>query len=284
MEDIVYVNGRFLEYDEACVGIEDRGYQFADGVYEVVVIYRSKPFLLEEHLTRLKMSADELEITGVDFDLLEDAITELMNKNPHILSEPYLKLYIQVTRGVQPRSHAYSDHLTPGIVLQLHKFAGHPSSYYEKGVQVITLPDERWARCYIKSIALLPNVLAKMKAKKAGAFEAIFIRDGFAMEGTSSNFFIVRSGRIFTPPASNYILNGINRRLTIREAKKLGFSVIEKSISLDELYKADEIFLTGTSTEVMPVVEIEGVTIGDGKPGEISKKLLSRYRELLKNN
>ncbi|MDI3548647.1 MAG: D-alanine transaminase [Halanaerobiales bacterium] len=277
MNNPVYINGEFMEYEAARIDLEDRGYQFADGVYEVINSYNGKPFRMIEHFERLKKSAAALEIKVSDYGQLQADAEELIRRSGFTDAS----LYLQITRGTEPRSHAYSDDLTPNIVMTVKELKNHPDEYYQKGVKAITLPDERWSRCYIKTIALLPNVLAKKKAKRAGAFEAIMVRDGFITEGTSSNLFIVRDERIITPPATNYILNGITRRVILEEAAKLGFTVLEESISLGELFEADEVFLTGTTTEVMPVVEIDGGVIKDGKPGKITGKLFDHYRGLL---
>lgn len=277
MSNKVYINGDFISREEASVDIEDRGYQFADGVYEVVNSYRGKPFKMKEHFDRLKASAEALDINYDNYDLLYSDAEKLVKDSQLDMA----KLYIQITRGTEPRSHAYSDGLSANVVMTVSQLVQNPDKYYTEGAKAITVPDERWPRCYIKSISLLPNILAKKEAKRAGAFEAIQVRDGFVTEGTSSNLFIVQKGEVITPPATNYILNGITRRVVIAEAKHLGYVVKERSIPLQELYNADEVFLTGTTTEVMPVVEIDGRRIGNGRPGRVTVDLYNRYRELL---
>lgn len=277
MQDIVYFNGEFMPISEAHISIEDRGYQFADGVYEVIAVYNGRPFKLAEHFERLEHSAQALEIEVSDYQRLIDDSKELLKKNQ--IADA--KLYIQVTRGTVTRAHAYPDNLQPNIVMTVRPLNRPPEEYFRSGVKAITLPDDRWSRCYIKSIALLPNILAKKKAKRAGAFEAILVRDGFAMEGTSSNLFIVSDGTIITPPATNYILNGITRRTIIELAGELGLPVAERSISRDDLMDADEVFLTGTTTEVMPVVEVDGSKIGNGLPGPMTGTLQKHYENLV---
>jgi len=277
MGNMVYFNGEFIEYDEVFISPEDRGYLFADGVYEVVNFYNGKPFRLKEHFERLKRSATALEIDIPDTDKLYEAAREIREMNGF----ENAKLYIQVTRGTQPRAHAYRDDITPNILMICRELKRNPDSYYQEGVSCITVPDDRWSRCYIKTIALLPNVLAKKKAWRAGAYEAVFVRDGFAMEGSSSNLFIIKNGVIITPPASNYILNGITRVAVIEIAVKNGYQVKEESIALEDLYRADEVFLTGTTTEVLPVVKIDQRIIGGGQPGDITGRLHSEFRKLL---
>lgn len=276
MAEIVYLNGDIVPYEEARVGIEDRGYQFADGIYEVVAVYDNKPIKFEEHFVRLKKSAEGLEINFDDYDKLKKDAREMIAESKY----NDIKLYIQITRGNASRNHAYPEDMTPNVVMTVDQLKGKPANYYEKGVKAITVPDERWSRCHIKSIALLPNILAKKKAKRAGAYEAIQIRDGFVTDGTSSNVFIVNDEKIITPPATNYLLNGITRRVILEEAKEMGFEVLESSISLYDLHNADEVFLTGTTTEVMPITEIDGRTISQGSPGKLTTEIYNRYQDI----
>lgn len=277
MGDIVYLNGEFISLAEAHVSVDDRGFNFADGVYEVIHVYKGRPFKMEEHFIRLQQSAQGLEINLPDYNLLMELAMELLEKNE---VGPAATIYIQLTRGTQLRSHLYLDDLEPNVVMFARDCKPKPQEYFTDGVKVILVPDERWPRCYIKSISLLPNILYKKVANRAGAFEAIQVRDGFITEGTSSNVFIVKEGKIITPPASNYILNGITRQVILQEALKLGYTVLEKSISQAEFLDADEVFLTGTTTEVMPVVEVDKQIIGDGKPGPIAQALYQYYQEL----
>ena len=276
MADLVYFNGDIVPYEDARIGIEDRGYQFADGVYEVIAVYNNRPFKFEEHFTRLKNSVEGLDINFNNYDQLKKDAKSLIKKSEYSDA----KLYIQITRGEATRSHAYPDEMTPNVVMTVKKLKGKPDHYFKEGVKAITVPDERWSRCHIKSIALLPNILAKKRAKKAGAYEAIQIRDGFVTDGTSSNVFIVKGGKIITPPATNYLLNGITRRVIIEKAKSLGYEVLESSVSLYDLLNADEVFLTGTTTEVMPIIEIDEKKIGDGSPGEYTMDIYKEYQKI----
>jgi D-alanine transaminase len=265
--------------EEASVDIEDRGYQFADAIYEVIYFSGGTPFRLEPHMERLRRSASELDIGLPDLEELKQDMFTLQQKNG--LEDQNTKLYLQVSRGTQERHHAFEPDLDPNVVMTISGFEGHPAHHYDQGVQVITVPDDRWARCYIKTTALISNGIAKTKAKQQGAFEAVFVRDGFITEGTSSNTFIVKGNQVITPPASNYILDGITRNAVIELVQDSGYEMVERGISLDEYYNADEVFLTGTTTEVMPVVEVDDQSIGDGSAGEITQTLLQKYRSLL---
>ena len=277
MEELVYFNGERVPVSEVRIEIDDRGYNFADGVYEVIAIYDHRPFKMEEHFLRLQKSALALEINFSDH-------AKLMAEAEMFIKESQLaeisKLYVQITRGSESRRHAYSDHLTPNIYMTIREMKLYPEEYFQHGAKAITIADERWSKCHIKSIALLPNILGKKRAQRAGVFEAIQIRDGYVTEGTSSNLFIVNGDQVFTPPATNYILNGITRQIVMVEAAGLGYQILEKSISLAELYSADEVFLTGTTTEIMPIIQIDQQKIGQGIVGGCTEKLLKRYRQL----
>jgi len=277
MKNIAYFNGEFMPYSEVNIDLEDRGYLFADGIYEVINSYNGKAFKMEEHFERLKNSAKAVNFNDINYDKLIKDAYKLIEKNG--LKDA--KLYLQVTRGTAERSHAYPDNLTVNILMLVKKLKRYSKKYYEEGVKAITVPDERWSKCYIKSLMLLPNCMAKTKAHRAGALEAIQVRDGFVTEGTSTNLFIVKNNEVVTPPATNYILNGITRQVALEIGNKLELRMTEKSIPLANLYNADEVFLSGTTTEIMPVVKVDGKIINDGKPGEISLKVLKEFRKLL---
>lgn len=279
MSNKIYLNGNIINREDASLDIEDRGYQFADGVYEVVAFYQGEPFTLREHMERLVFSASEIDIEIPPADLLIKEAKNYLAETD--FADSNAKLYVQVSRGVAPRTHAYPDEMEPIIIMQVGPLNPNPEKYFKEGVKIITLPDERWSRCYIKSIALLPNILAKKKAKKAGAYEAVMTRDGFITEGSSSNLFIVEGDTIITPPATNYILNGITRQTVInRLAPELDYEVIEESIPYYTLVNADQVFLTGTTTEIMPVVQINDKIVGDGNVGRETKEIFEAFREL----
>ncbi len=272
---LVYLNGEFMPHTEARVSVDDRGFLFADGVYEVVRVYDGRPFLLPEHLCRMAGGVQALEIPFDAFAELRDVALRLLEENE---IDGEANIYMQVTRGAAPRKHAFPpDDTAPTVYVSVRPSRRHPESYYEEGVDAITTPDTRWARCDIKSISLLPNVLANQKAHAAGAFEALFVRDGIVLEGSHSNLMAVVDGTLVTYPKCNYILAGITRDRVLALASSMGIPVREGPIPADRLYDVDEAFLTGTTTEVMPVTRVDGRTIGTGEPGPITRRLMEAY-------
>ena len=273
---LVYLNGEFLPHAEARVSVDDRGFLFADGVYEVIRVYRGRPYLLPEHLCRLAGGIQALEIPFDAYGELRDVALRLVEENG---IEDEGNIYIQVTRGAAARKHAFPPADTlPTVYVSVKPARRHPDAYYDEGVDAITTPDTRWSRCDIKSVALLPNVLANQKAHAAGAFEALFVRDGIVLEGSHSNVMAVVDGTLVTYPKCNYILAGITRDRVLALAAELGIPVREGPILLDRLHHIDELFLTGTTTEVMPVVRVDGRPIGTGEPGAITRRLMDAYR------
>ena len=272
---LVYLNGEFMPHTEARVSVDDRGFLFADGVYEVVRVYDGRPFLLPEHLCRMAGGVQALEIPFDAFAELRDVALRLLEENE---IDGEANIYMQVTRGAAARKHAFPpDDTAPTVYVSVRPSRRHPESYYEEGVDAITTPDTRWARCDIKSISLLPNVLANQKAHAAGAFEALFVRDGIVLEGSHSNLMAVVDGTLVTYPKCNYILAGITRDRVLALASSMGIPVREGPIPVDRLYDVDEAFLTGTTTEVMPVTRVDGRTIGTGEPGPITRRLMEAY-------
>lgn len=276
---LVFLNGDYVPHDEAKVSVDDRGFLFADGVYEVIRIYRGRPYELEEHLDRLERGLATLQIELRSTDAIEQAARRLMEQND--VSGPGI-IYIQVTRGSAPRTHAFPPAGTqPTVYIAARPYSPYPDGLWEEGVDAITLPDTRWARCDIKSTSLLPNVLANEAAHAEDAFEAILVRDGAITEGSHSNVWGIRDGRLLTYPASNYILAGITRTTVFRLAADLGLDAAEEVIHLDELYDLDEVFLSGTTTEIMPVVRVDGQDILDGEPGPVTRKLIRAFNDAL---
>jgi D-alanine transaminase len=220
-----------------------------------------------------------LRIDCDDLDAIERAATRLLELND-VAGDG--TIYIQVTRGAAPRSHAFPPEGTrPTVYIAARPLATHPEEYWLDGVDAITVPDNRWARCDIKSIALLPNVLANQAAHAAGAFEALFVKDGVVLEGSHSNLWGVHRGRLITYPASNYVLPGITRARVFEIADALGIEAGEGMIYHDTLYDLDELFLSGTTTEIMPVVRVDGREIVDGEPGPVTRKLQDAFRAAL---
>jgi len=273
MGRIAYVNGRYVPHAQACVHIEDRGYQFADGIYEVILLKAGELEDLDLHLDRLERSAVELvlvmPVTRATLVHLVEQVA-IRNKLPDAL------IYLQITRGVAPRNHAFPVGVRPALVITA-KCLPHPiGDQPEPAMAVITMPDIRWGRCDIKSVALLPNVLAREQAKLAGAGEAWFVdRAGLVTEGSSSNAWIVDAkGRLITRQLDNGILPGITRSVVAEIARELQITVVERAFTVAEAKAASEAFITGTSTYIHPVKSIDGHSIGNGAmPGPISARL-----------
>ncbi|MER3127415.1 D-amino-acid transaminase [Bacillus pumilus] len=275
----VLYNGDFIEKKDAHVDIEDRGYQFGDGVYEVIRVYNGTLFTLKEHTERLFKSAKEIGIH------LQGAVSDMEEKLKQLVAHNQLTdggVYIQVTRGVAPRKHQYGDSLTPQITAYTFQVKK-PVQEQTAGAKALLSEDLRWLRCDIKSLNLLYNVMEKQKASEAGAFEAILLRDGFVTEGTSSNVYAVIDGVIRTHPANNLILNGITRRKLLEVCEEEGYRVEETRISKEELLRAQEIFISSTTAEVIPIVDIDGQPVGEGVPGETTKRVQEGFQQKIKH-
>ena len=275
---IVYLNGEYLEADEAKVSVNDRGFLFGDGVYEVSPAYAGTFFRLGHHLSRLKRGLASMRIDW-DASSFEAMHAELLEHNA--LTEAQVSyVYVQVTRGVAPRSHAFpATPVEPTVYAFANRYTRPERSTWERGFDAVTVPDRRWTRLDIKSIALLPNVLAQQAAVDAGVKDAIFVRDGVAIEGAHSNFFGVFDGTVVTYPQSNLILGGITREFVIELVQELGIPLELRAIHEEELARADELFFTGTTTEVRPCVQVNGRAIGDGNVGPISRALFDAFLE-----
>jgi D-alanine transaminase len=272
MSRFAYVSGRYLRQGAATVPIEDRGYQFGDGVYEVIAIHRGRLVDRDLHLQRLDRSLAGLRIAKPVSDRALPVILERVAALNRIGDG---MVYLQVTRGVAPRDHGFPARVPPQLVVTARRARPADAALLEAGVAVITIPDQRWARCDIKSISLLANVLGKQSAREAGAYEAWQIdAAGLVTEGTSSNAWIVtRAGAIVTRPADAAILNGVTRRVVIEIARRAGLDFIERAFTPAEARSAAEAFLTSTTSLVLPVTRIDTVPIGDGRPGAVTKQL-----------
>lgn len=285
MRQVVYLNGTFLPMAEAVVPIEDRGYQFADGVYDVLKFHGRKPVRLRQHLERLAESCAALRITGVpSHQQWEEIIGELAERSD-LAPEPTdtTVLYIQVTRGVAPRIHYFPAPQPAPTVLAYFKAAPvYPDDLRKHGAALLSHPDERWARCHIKSIALLPVVLAKQAAREAGALEALLVRDGMVTEGGASNAFCVRDGVVFTHPEGPHILSGVTRGIVLDAARRLGVEVRQQAVTLEEFRTADEAFLSSTTMNVMPVTRLDGAPIGNGHVGPVTQALAQSVEQIIR--
>ncbi|MDF2368738.1 D-amino-acid transaminase [Sneathiella sp.] len=281
MSRIAYVNGQYLPHRDASVHIEDRGYQFADGVYEVVTIVGGRMIDEAGHLDRLWRSLDELSMDPpMNREPLKFVMREVIRQNG--IRDGII--YLQVTRGVAPRDHPFPKNTPSSLVMTAKRLSMEKGAKTaEEGVSVITVPDIRWTRRDIKSVSLLPNVLAKQKAKENGAYEAFQVdEDGMVTEGSSTNAWIVsKEGKIVTRPTSNSILAGITRASLIRELEKNGIELELRSFSVEELYSAREVFLTSSTSYVLPVIKVDDRVIGNGHPGLISQKLRTIYEKFM---
>ncbi|MGG1401402.1 D-amino-acid transaminase [Bacillus salipaludis] len=275
--NIGYANGKYVQLDDPVIPIDERGHQFGDGIYEVIRVYNGKPFMLEEHLQRLIQSAKAIRLpiqqSVEDFKAL---ILEAIQKSNELESA----VYLQITRGIAVRQHLFPA-APVSITMTVRQVAGIDNEAREKGMKAIFHEDERWTNCYIKSLNLLPNILAKQIAHEAGCYEAILVRDGFITEGTSSNVYMVKDGVVYTTPLSKQILSGITRLAVKKVTESLGVPFIEKKFTPDELLQADEVFITSTTSEILPIVNVDGKSIGKGTAGELTMKAYNKFKELI---
>ena len=273
----VYLNGEYLPKDRATISVDDRGFLLSDGIYEVTPAYRGRLFRMEQHMRRLRKGLDALRIE-YDPAGLPDIHTSLIAANS-IDTEDVAIVYLQITRGVAPRTHHFPPAGTPPTVYAFAQVYHRPdSARWEQGYHAITVPDRRWARVDIKSISLLPNVLAQQAAVEAGVADALLVKDGVALEGSHNNVFAVLDGVVTTHPATHQILNGISREYVIELAREQGIPVEERSVSLEEMRAADEIFFTGTTTEVRPTVRLDDQPVGSGTVGPVAKALYEAFK------
>ena len=276
---LVYLNGHYSPVREATLSALDRGFVFGDGVYEVWRVVRGQLFEAERHQARLERGLSELRIARPE-DASLDGITaigeRLLRENGLAAGEA--TLYVEITRGAAPRTHYFpAPGTAPTLLVMASPFT--PSDARFTGTRVITQPDVRWLRCDLKTIQLLPNVLARQTATEVGASEAIFVRDGAITEGTHTTVFAVIDGVVRTHPASHLVLPGVTREVVLELAREGGFPIREAAIRLDELPNATELFLTGTTTDITPVLRVDDRVIGGGSPGPIARALLERLLE-----
>lgn len=275
MENML-LNGEIVKRQRN-IDIEDRGYQFGDGIYEVVGIYGGHLFLMDEHLHRLERSANEL---GLELPFTLEEIKAQLIQLAEMDAVKEGLLYLQVTRGVAPRTHELPVEAVEPVVVAYTIRLGDLTALQNNGSIAILHEDLRWLRCDIKTLNLLPNTMAKQKAVEQDAVEAILHRDDVVTEASSSNVFIVKDGTLFTHPANNYILNGITRQIVIELAGKQYFTVREENYTVTDLLEADEVFITATKLDIVPILAIDGQQVGNGKPGEVTKQLLEAFRQV----
>lgn len=277
MPDVAFVNGRFMPLAEATVSVEDRGFQFGDGVYEVIRTYSGRPFELEAHLARLERSAKALDLPQ---PYSRSQWTQYVLEGIKRAAYPEAKIYLQITRGVAPRDHAFPANATATVVMTIREFHALSEEIKGTGVSAIVIDDIRWGRCDIKSVNLLANVLARQQAKQARVFETILVKDGHVTEGAVSNVMAVKGGAVMTAPEGPLILSGITRAVVLELARKDGIPVQEHAIPRSDLFCVDELLLTGTTVEVVGVVKVDGKVIGTGRPGPITQRLAALLRHV----
>ena len=269
-EQIVYLNGEFLPLNQAKVSVMDRGFLFGDGVYEVIPVYGGKPLRLAEHLERLENSLNGIRMTSPLSAEVWETVFQKLIRGEHDQS-----IYLQITRGAPPkRDHAFPKDTAPTVFVMCTPIAPIPAS----GVRAITVPDIRWQWCQIKAITLLANVLLRQQAVDEGCAEAILIRDGFAVEGAASNLFAVVDGVLLTPPKGNDILPGITRDLVVEIAQANAIPCAEERIPVADLERASEVWVTSSTREVLPIVELDGKTVGTGQPGPVWQRMNGLYQ------
>lgn len=271
----VYLNGEFLPLEQARVSVSDRGFVFGDGVYEVIPVYGGRPFRLAQHLARLARSLGEIRLPDpLSRDDWRRCLETLVARN----GGGDQSLYVQVTRGCAPRDHAFPKDVRPTVFCASSPLKPLPADLAENGVAAITCDDIRWQRCDIKAITLLSNILLRQQAVDQGAAEAILIRDGVVTEGAASNVFIVRRGVLVTPAKGPFLLPGVTRDLVLELAAANGVACEEASFTPGALRHADEVWLTSSTREILPVARLDGRPVADGRPGPVWQRLITLYQ------
>ena len=282
MPKISYVNGRYLHHTKAMVNVEDRGYQLADGVYEVIAIYKGKLVDQQDHLERLERSLQQLHI---NMPVSVSALKYIMNESIRMNRISNGKLYLQITRGVAPRDHAFPANCKSSLVITVAPIAWPSREDSKIGGAIITSPDIRWKRVDVKSVSLLPNVLAKQEAVDAGAEETWLVNEeGYVTEGTASNAWIVtENNQLVTRQTDEFILAGITRKTILKLAKEEGIEILKRPFTLIEAQSAKEAFFTSSTAFIKPVVSIDNISIGNGNSGLITCTLIDKYYDFIEN-
>jgi D-alanine transaminase len=272
---VIYLSGEFMPIEQARIPVLDRGFIFGDGVYEVIPVYSHRPFRLGEHLRRLQDSLDGIKLANPHDDA---TWTRLMRRLVELNEFPDQSLYVHITRGAAKRDHAFPKDITPTVFMMSNPLTTPPKQQVDHGVGAITALDNRWLRCDIKAIALLPNVLLRQQAVEAGCVEAILLRDGFMTEGAASNIFVVRNGVLLAPPKNHLMLAGITYDVVLELAQAGGIRHEIREIAEAELRSAQEIWLTSSTREVLAVTRLDDAPVGDGMPGPVFARMYALYQ------
>lgn len=276
MTDIVHLNGKFMPIEEAYIPVLDRGFIFGDGVYEVIPVYSKHPFRLAEHLRRLQYSLDKIRIPNPHSDA---EWTQLVNEMVKRNSGDDQSVYLQITRGVAKRDHAFPRGVTPTVFLMSNPLVTPAPAQVDSGVACITADDYRWLNCDIKSVSLLGNCLLRQLSADVGATETILFRDGKLTEASSSNVFVVKNGVLLTPPKDNFVLPGITYDVVLEIARAREFEVEVRAVTEAEVRSADEIWVTSSTKEVLAVTTLDGKPVGDGRPGPLFRRMHTLYQQ-----
>ena len=272
---IAYLNGDYLLLEECKVSALDRGFIFGDAIYELIPVYNNKPFYLDAHLNRLERSLVQIGIDSPhDIAGWTDIINQLTEKSD--LKDLYV--YIQVTRGVAPRDHAFPVNVKPTVFAMIGAWPSTPAEIFQQGLTAVTVKDMRWDRCDIKVTSLLANVLKKQKAVEGDAHEAIIIRDGVVLEGSASNVFVIKDSHVYSAPKNNLILPGITRDVVVDLLNENNIPLTEEAPTEDVLHGADEVWITSSTKECLPVTTLDGKPVGSGQPGELWGRIFDYFQ------
>ena len=273
---LVYLNGEFIPPDQAKVSVFDRGFIFGDGVYEVIPVFGGRMFRLPHHLARLEASLTAIQLRNPHTARQWNDIFTRLSANNGTVDQ---SVYLQITRGVAARDHAFPPNISPTVFAYASPLNYPPAEQLAKGVAAITTADIRWQRCDIKSIALLANALLRQQAIEQGAVEAILVRDGLMTEGAASNIFIVSGDRVITPPKGPYILPGITRDLVVEIAHSHDIDCVEQPVPIESLRSANEVWMTSSTKEILPITRIDSRPVGDGKQGPMHVRVFALYQQ-----
>jgi D-alanine transaminase len=273
---MVFLNGAFMPLEEARVPVLDRGFIFGDGIYELIPVYSRAPFRMDEHLARLERSLAAVRIANpYARERWRAIILELIAKQPW----DDQGVYLQVTRGVARRDHAFPENVAPTVFAMANPLVNPPQALVEKGAVAVSAVDYRWLRCDIKSVSLIGNVLLRQVSADAGAVETILFRDGLLTEASASNVFVAKNGRLLSPPKSNLILPGITYDVVVEIAQEVGIPIEFRDVREAEVRGADEVWLTSSSKEILAVVQLDGKPVGEGRPGPLFRKAYASYQD-----